>query len=235
MARQKDPNKEPGRIRQMWDVLQMTRRYDPSVTWLLALVAILPILAAIALAFWLAPPQDNVIGFVLYVLVGLMVAVLLFLIVLSRRAERAAYSQIEGQPGAVGAVLKSSLRGGWIGSEMPISVSPRTQDAVYRAVGRGGVVLIGEGPKSRTKRMLEDERRAAVRFLQNVPVHFIYVGPDEDSTALYKLPRAIRSHRGALRKAEVMEVNNRLKSLGKNNLPIPKGIDPARVRAPRPR
>jgi len=236
MARRiKDPNKEPGRIKQMWDVLQMTRRYDKSATPILALVVVAPIALALILGFLLAPPADNVIGFILYVVIGVMAAILLFLIVLGRRAEKAAYSQIAGQPGAVGAVLKSSLRGGWIASEMPVSVSPKTQDAVYRAVGRAGVVLIGEGPKSRTQRMLEDERRSVTRFLANVPVNFVYVGSDEDSTPLHKLPTKLRRFKPALRKAEVLAVSNRLKSLGKNNLPIPKGVDPLRARAPRPR
>jgi hypothetical protein len=236
MARRiKDPNKEPGRIKQMWDVLQMTRRYDKAVTPLLALVTVGPIVLALVLGFLLAPPADNVIGFVLYVVIGIMAGILLFLIVLGRRAEKAAYSQIEGQPGAVGAVLKSSLRGGWIASEMPVSVSPKTQDAVYRAVGRAGVVLIGEGPRSRTQRMLEDERRSVTRFLANVPVNFVYVGSDPDSTPLHKLPTKLRRFKPALRKAEVLAVSNRLKSLGKNNLPIPKGVDPLRARAPRPR
>lgn len=235
MARTKDPNKEPGRIRQMWDVLKMTRRYDPSVVWLLALVVVVPIAAGLVLGFLLAPPATNVLGFVLYVIIGLMAAVLLFLVVLGRRAEKAAYSQIEGQPGAVGAVLKSSLRGGWIASEMPVTVSPKTQDAVYRAVGRGGVVIIGEGPKSRTQRMVEDERRSVARFLPNVPVSFLFVGPDADATPLHRLPAKIRRTKPVLRKQEVLAVSNRLKSLGKNNLPIPKGIDPMRARAPRPR
>jgi hypothetical protein len=233
--RKKDPNKEPGRVRQMWDVLQMTRRYDHSVTWLLALVTLGPIALGIVLAFWFTPPGDNILGFVLFILIGLLAGVLLFLVVLGRRAEKAAYSQIAGQPGAVGAVLKSSLRGGWVASEMPITVSPKTQDAVYRAVGRGGVVLIGEGPRSRTQRMLEEERRSVVRFLANVPVNFVYVGPDPDSTPLHKLPSTLRKFKPALRKAEVLAVSNRLKSLGKNNLPIPKGVDPLRARAPRPR
>jgi hypothetical protein len=233
MAREKDPNKEPGRIRQMWDVLQMTRRHDPAVTWILALVVVVPIAAGVVLALLLS--SENILGFVLYVVVGVLAGVLLFLIVLGRRAERAAYSQIAGQPGAVGAVLKASLRGGWIGTEVPVKVSPRTQDAVYRAVGRGGVVLIGEGPRSRTQRMLEDEGRAVSRFLANVPVSYLYVGPDPESTPLHRLPAAIRRHRGALRKQEVLAVSNRLTSLGKNQLPIPKGIDPTRVRAPRPR
>jgi len=118
---------------------------------------------------------------------------------------------------------------------MPVSVSPKTQDAVYRAVGRGGVALIGEGPKSRTQRMLEDERRNIVRILPNVPVTFLYVGPDADSLPLYKLPTRLRSIKSALRKPEILAVSNRLNSLGRNNLPIPKGMDPSKVRAPRPR
>src|SRR5690606_27872 len=120
----------------------------------------------------------NIFGLILWIISGLLAGLLVFLIVLSRKAERAAYSQIKGQPGAVGAVLKSSLRRGWTASEIPVAVSPRTQDAVYRAVGRGGIALIGEGPKSRTTRMLEEERRKVARVAPNVPIHIIHVGPD---------------------------------------------------------
>jgi len=236
MARRiKDPNKEPGRIKQMWDVLQMTRRYDKSATPILALVVVAPIALALILGFLLAPPADNVIGFILYVVIGVMAAILLFLIVLGRRAEKAAYSQIAGQPGAVGAVLKSSLRRGWAASEMPVAVSPKTQDAVYRAVGKGGIVLIGEGPRSRTQRMLDDERRSVVRMLPNVPVNFLYVGPDEESVPLHKLAGRLNKFKTVLRKQEILAVSNRLNSLGKNQLPIPKGIDPFKVRSARPR
>ena len=35
MARPSTPEKEPGRIVQMWQVFKMTRRYDPAITWLL--------------------------------------------------------------------------------------------------------------------------------------------------------------------------------------------------------
>ncbi len=237
MARTKDstpkPPKEPGRLKQMYQVLKMTMRYDKLAVWFLLLGFLLPVLAGLVLALLLSP--DQVFGFVLYVITGVLGGVLGFLIVLGRRAEKAAYSQIEGQPGAVGAVLKSSLRRGWTASEMPVAVSPKTQDAVYRAVGRGGVALIGEGPKSRTQRMLEDERRVITRILPNVPVSFLYVGPDADSIPLYKLPTKLRSLKPALRKPEILAVSNRLNSLGKNGLPIPKGIDPMKVRAARPR
>lgn len=227
------PPKEPGRLKQMYDVFNMTRRYDKLAIWWFLLAFLGPVLAGLILAVLLSP--DQILGFVLYIIAGVLGGVLVFLIVLGRRAEKAAYSQIAGQPGAVGAVLKSSLRRGWTASEMPVSVSPKTQDAVYRAVGRGGVALIGEGPRSRTQRMLEDERKVVTRILPNVPVSFLYVGPDADSVPLYKLASKLRTLKPALRKPEILAVSNRLNSLGKNGLPIPKGVDPYKVRAPRPR
>jgi len=133
-------------------------------------------------------------------------------------------------------VLKSSLRRAWQASEMPITVSPKTQDAVYRAVGKPGVVIIGEGPASRTRRMMEDERRNVSRIVPNVPVHFLHVGPDADSVKLENLARTLNKLKKSLTKAEVFAVNNRLTSLSKSNpLPIPKGIDPLKARAPKPR
>lgn len=225
--------KEPGRLKQMYQVFRMTIRYDKLAIWMLLLAFLLPVLAGILLAVFLS--GDNILGLVLYIIAGVLGGLLVFLIVLGRRAERAAYSQIEGQAGAVGAVLKNSLRRGWTASEMPVVVSPRTQDAVYRAVGRGGVALIGEGPRSRTQHMLDEQKKAVARILPNVPIHYVYVGPDAESTPLHKLPSTLQSFKRALRKPEVLAVSNRLNSLGKNGMPIPKGIDPTKVRAPRPR
>lgn len=238
MARRKDTApkapKEPGRLKQMYQVFQMTRRYDPSSVWWMLLAFILPV--AVVTVAGILISGGNVFGLVLWIISGLLAGVLAFLIVLSRRAEKAAYSQISGQPGAVGAVLKSSLRRGWTASEMPVAVSPRTQDAVYRAVGRGGVALIGEGPRSRTTRMIDDERRKVARILPNVPINVIHVGPDADSVPLHKIARTLGGYKKQLSKAEVYAVNNRVTSLSsKGGLAIPKGIDPTKVRAPRPR
>lgn len=227
--------KEPGRIKQMWQVYQMTRRHDPLVTWFMILGFVLPVAAAIILAVLLS--AGNVIGIILYSITGLLGGILAVMIILGRRAERAAYSQIEGKPGAVGSVLKTSLRRSWIGSEMPVNVSPRTQDAVYRAVGRGGVVLIGEGPRSRTEPMLAKERANVNRIVPKVPVTFMYVGPDAGSTPLHRIVPTLSKLKRSLNKAEVHAVSSRLASLsrGPGNIGIPKGIDPTKVRAPRPR
>lgn len=232
-SRADKPTKEPGRLRQMVDVFKMTRRLDPNSVWWMLLAFIVPVLAGVALAVFLG---DNVIATVLYIVSGVLGGVLLFMIVLGRKAERAAYTNIAGQPGAVGAVLKNGLRRGWTGNEMPVNVSPRTQDAVYRAVGRGGIALIAEGPRSRTQRMLEEERRSVARIVPNVPITFLYVGPDLDATPLHKVPSTLRKLKSALRKGEIIAVTNRLNSLGRSAaVPIPKGIDPTKVRMPRPR
>lgn len=227
------PPKEPGRLKQMFQVFQMTRRQDPTAIWWMALAFSAPILLGIVAGLILS--GDAPIGFVLWIVAGVLAGVLFFLIVLGRLAEKAAYAQIDGQPGAVGAVLKSSLRRGWMASEMPVAVSPKTQDAVYRAVGHGGVVLIGEGPKSRTQKMLEEERRRITRILPNVAVNFLHVGPDDDAVPLHKLAGRMAKFKRTLNKSEVYAVSNRLSSLGKNQLPIPKGVDPLKARAPRPR
>lgn len=231
MAREKK-NKGPGRIAQMWQVFQMTRRYDKSVTWVLLLSFVGPTVVGVAIG--LVIDASNWITIVLWSLIGIMAGVLLGLIVLGRKAEKAAYSQIEGQPGAVGAVIKSVVKRGWIANDMPVAVNAKTKDAVYRCVGRGGIVLIAEGPVSRTQRMVDDERRKVSKIVPNVAITVINVGPDADSTKLHKLGWKMTKIRHALTKNEVYVVNNRLSSLG-TNVPIPKGIDPYKVRPSRAR
>ena len=224
--------REPGRIRTMWRIFQMTRKQDRVALPLMIGAALLPIAAAIVLALVVAP--GDVLFTVLWIVSGVLVGLMLLMLTLTWRAEKLAFSQIEGKPGAVGAVLSNGLRGSWQSSEMPVAVNTKTQDAVYRAVGRGGVVLIAEGPASRTKRMLEDERRKVSRILPNVPVTFVNVGPDEDSVPLHKVPRTLAKTKKVLTKAEVLAVKNRLASLN-TSLPIPKGVDPFKVRPQRSR
>ncbi|TFC96861.1 MULTISPECIES: DUF4191 domain-containing protein [Cryobacterium] len=234
MARSKDktprPPKQPGRLKQMWQVFQMTRRYDSKIVLFMILGFVVPVTVSVGLALILSP--GNVLNLVLWAISGVLAGILAMLIILGRRAEKAAYSQIEGQPGAVGAVLRSSLKRGWVGSEMPVAVNGKTQDAVYRAVGRGGVVLISEGPRTRTARMLEEERRMVARLGGNIAITVISVGPDTDAVPLHKLARRLTRIKPTLTKAEVLAVNNRLNSMTKK-LPIPKGVDPMKARPQR--
>ena len=210
---------------QVWQAYRMTRKQDPAVTWLM-LGAFVGVLAVAVLIGVLWGP------WVYTLLLGLPFALLAAMFILARRAETAAYSQIEGQPGAARAAL-GTIRRGWNFPDDPVAVDPRTQDLVFRGVGRPGVVLIGEGPAHRIGRLLESERKRTARLLPNVPIHLLQVGADEGQVPLKKLPRTVQKLKPTLTKQEVGEVIKRLNALGAVRLPVPKGIDPMRARPDR--
>jgi hypothetical protein len=204
----------------------MTRKVDPTLVWWMLLAFLVPVLIGIVLAIVVG---GSVLGAILWVVVGVAAGFLVALIVMNRRAERAAYARMEGQQGAVGAVLRATLRRGWRGSEIPVAVSPRSRDAVYRAVGRPGVVLIAEGPKGRTQRLVDEERRKVLRVAPNTPISVLRVGGDEGSIRLGQINRSLARLKPKLTRAEVLAVSNRLESLA-GGVPVPKGIDPTRTR-----
>lgn len=226
-----DKAKEPGRFKTMWQVFQMTRKLDSLALplMILAFLAPIAIVTVLTLVF-----TDSLFLQILWIVSAVVIGLLLALIIMGRRAESAAMKQMEGRPGAVGSVLKNGLRGAWQTSEMPVAVNPKTQEAVYRAIGRPGIILIAEGAESRTKKMVVDEQRKVGRIVPNVPVRVLQVGPDSEVT-LSKLTKTMRKLPRKISKPEVIQVTNRLASMGNLNLPIPKGVDPRKVRAGRPR
>lgn len=236
MAAEKAKPKRNGRIKQMIEIYRTTRVRDKGLTPALLVSFIVPVLVAVALA-WVLP--GSWLNWIVWPLSGLMVGVLLVMIVLGRRAEKSAYQQIEGRPGAVGAVISSALRRSWRGSEVPVAMN-RNQDAVYRVVGRGGVVLISEGSRSGTKALAAGEERKIKRAMKNVEVVHLYVGPDLDTDGklgvpLHKLSKTLTKLKSKLSRGEVAAVYNRLSSLQAAPVGIPKGMDPNRVRPQRPR
>lgn len=233
MAKEKKPKKqrEPGRIKQMVQVYKTTRVDDKLLTPYMLLGFLVPIIVALVLAYVL---PGNWFAWVLWPLTGVLAGLLIAMIVLGRRAEAVAYTKIEGRPGAVGAVVQSALRRSWRGSEVPVAMT-RQQDAVYRVIGRGGIVLISEGSAQRTRRIAQDEERKLRRAISNVQITHLYVGPDEGGVPLARLTKALQKIKPALNRREIVAVYNRLSSLQQSPVGIPKGIDPNRVRAPRPR
>lgn len=216
--------KKPNSFQQMLQVFQMTRRADPNVVWLMALV----FLVVVGLGVLVGALLEN---WITGLIVGILLGVLGAIFILSRRAERAAFSQIEGQPGAAGAAL-NTLRRGWIIEEQPVAMNPRTQDLVFRAVGRPGVVLVSEGPTQRVRPLVESERKRLARVLPNVPITVIESGREEGQTSIDKVAKRMQKLKAELTKTEVQAINKRLASLGPR-LPIPKGIDPTRIRPDR--
>lgn len=217
--------KAQGQLAQMWTVYKMTAQYDKtSVLW--ASLGFLTVLGAFVGFSALAFP-GNIVNLIIFIVLGVMFGIIAAMVVMGRKAERAAYARISGQLGAVGAVL-ANLRKGWRSAEMPVAVNPRSQDAVYRAIGPGGVVLVGEGARTRVKVLLEDERRKVNRVAPGAPVSFVYVTNDSEATALEDLSRELYKMKKSLSRGEIGVVAKRLESLGLN-IPIPKGIDPSKL------
>jgi hypothetical protein len=212
----------------------MTRKADKALVPILIVAFVVPVVLGIVLPLTVIP--SGIFGLVLWIITGVLGGVLLALVILGNRAETMAYKQIEGQSGAVGAVLQNGLRRAWQAQEYPVAVNPRTRDAVYRAVGKCGVVLISEGSKTRAQKLINDERRHVQRAVPQVTIHVLHVGPEEDAVSLKGLRKAMNKLKKELNKAEVLAVANRLESLKKpGDMPIPKGIDPYKMRAPKPR
>jgi uncharacterized membrane protein YeaQ/YmgE (transglycosylase-associated protein family) len=223
-------NKKPGVFKQLSQVYKMTAKGDKNaVWWALLAVAIGVLLGAIA---GLTLGLGNPVGMIVWIITGTLLGVLSGMIVMSRRAEKVAYSQIEGQQGAVGAVLAQVLKRGWSGSEMPVAVNPRSRDAVYRAIGPGGVVLIGEGHRARVQQMLDDERKRVSRAVPGAPIEFFYVTGQEGDVPLAKLGSKLYRLKRVMNRSEISAVSKRLSALS-SSLPIPKGIDPTRIRSQR--
>jgi F0F1-type ATP synthase assembly protein I len=216
--------KKPSRLKQINEVFQMTRRHDPMVVWLM----LLSFLGVVAVSFLVGYLLENwITGLIIGIPLGLLAATL----ILSRRAERAAFAQIENQPGASGAAL-GTLKRGWITEDQPVAVNPRTQDAVFRAIGRPGVVLVSEGPTPRVRPLVDAERKRLARILPNVTVHVIESGRGEGQVPLSQVAKKMNKLDKELTKLEVSAVAKRISSLG-NRLPIPKGIDPYKARPDR--
>lgn len=148
----------------------------------------------------------------------------------SRRAMRAAYTQIEGQPGAAAAVIQSLRGGNWLVT--PGVAVNRSQDIVHRVVGKPGVILVSEGPTTRVVPMLASERKRTARWLPEIPIYEIQVGNDEGQVPLTRLQKSLSKLPRNLRGGEVTEVRRKLDALGNaaTSMPIPKGPVPTSAR-----
>ena len=224
----KNENKEPGQIAQIIMVLKRTIELDRKNLWIIlgSVLAVLGTGIGFAVSFFAA--GNPITGF-LFIILTLLGTFIVFSLVLSRRAEKAAYGSWEGQLGAVGAVLQTVLRRNWRGSEQPVAVNPRSRDAVYRIVGPAGIVLVGEGHQTGSQVLADAERKKLAKIAPGVTVHTLFVTESTHAVKLADLRKSIKKLPKVLKRAEISVVAARLTALG-INLPIPKGIDPRRAR-----
>jgi hypothetical protein len=209
--------------KQIAQVYKMVSSQQPLI-WLWMTAIFVGIVGIGLLIGWL---WGNRVGYMAFLStpIGLLAATMF----LARRAEATAYARIEGQPGATASAL-GTIRRGWTIDQEPIAADPRTMDMVFRAVGRAGIVLIGEGNPNKLRNMLKKERQRHARIAPGVPITELSVGRAEGQVPLAKLVKKLRRLKPALNKAALAEVNRRVRSMGGMKLPVPKGIDPLKAR-----
>ncbi|MDX6287869.1 MAG: hypothetical protein QOG53_3354 [Frankiales bacterium] len=195
----------------------MARRHDK---WLVPLIIITPIVVLggfIALSLF-------VIGHIIYVsLIAVLFAFLATLVVFGRRATAAAYVEVEGRPGAAAGVLQG-LRGAW--RVQPAVAITRNQDFVHRAIGRPGVVLVGEGAPHRVGQLLVQEKRRVSRAVPEIPIYEVNVGDADGQVSIRKLQAHMNKLPRNMKPAKVRELDSRLRALGASQPPLPKGPIP---------
>jgi len=234
-SRSSAPEKRPGFFRQIRSLISFTRDVYAWAPWVLLAIVVVGTGIGVLVGFFVPPVA--IWSIILWGVTGVMFGLLAAMMVLTRLSTRAMYKKIDGMPGAAGHVLSTSLGRRWVASDTPVGVNPRTQDAVYRVVGRGGVVIVGEGAAGRLTRLINDERVKVQRVASGVPVHVLHVGHGDGDVPISKLAATIKALPKKVDRATMAAVVKRIDSVSQSvtSLPIPKGIDPTKARAPRPR
>jgi len=160
-----------------------------------------------------------------------LLLVLAVLTLLIRRIDKAVFNQAEGTPGGSVAALRS-IRRGWKFEEEPIEMGSKGKGLVFIGVGKGGVALIAEGGQAAV-RPLQATRARLRKIVPGAPILEFHVGPGPQGLSLRQLVKAIKKSKKLLSKRERSAIETRLHALGTMNLPIPKGLDPSKVRPDR--
>ena len=160
---------------------------------------------------------------------GLLLAVLATMAVYVRRANAAVFARIDGQLGAAPTVMEQ-LRG-W--TVTPAVAASSKQAFVHLVVGRGGIVLVGEGQPNRLGGLLQAERRKLARVVPDVPVTEIVVGHEEGQVPLRKLNGRISRSKRVLDNRQLGQVTKRLRAYGGQTMTGPRGYVPRGGRVPR--
>jgi len=215
------------RRKQLAQTYRMARKTDRRLgLWILLAFVLAGALGFFAFYFLPGP------GLVWGIIGGLLFGLLGGLITFGRRAQRAAYLQMEGQPGAAAAAL-GMLRRGW---KLDAAIGfTKQQDVVHRVVGPPGIVLVGEGSSARVRQLLINERRKHERVAAETPIHELICGNGEGEVPLPKLARHVSKLGRSIKPAEMTDLLYRIRALDANrsNIPLPKGPVPTSMKGHR--
>jgi hypothetical protein len=216
---------------QIMQTYQMAKRTDRHLG--LIILGVFVVGAAVGFGLMWLLPGSGVLSLVISIIGALLIGALCALLVFGRRAQRAAYQQMEGQPAAAAGALQM-LRRGW--KVDPVVGFTKQQDVVHRVVGPPGIVLVGEGSSpNRVRQLLATERKKHERVAYEVPIHEIVAGRGEGEVPLPKLVRHVQKLGRSVKPAEMTDILQRLKALDaqRGKLPLPKGPVPTSMKGMR--
>ncbi|WP_017935168.1 DUF4191 domain-containing protein [Nocardioides sp. Iso805N] len=227
---QLDPS-SMSRRQQILETYRMTKQADPAVgLWVGGTFVVGAVVGGVL--FWLLP-ANGLLGIIFTVVGAVLFGVVAALLLFSRRAQRAAYNRIEGQPGAAAAAL-NMLRRGW--TVTPAVGFNKNQDVVHRVVGPPGIVLVAEGTSpARVRALLATERTKHQRVLPDTPLTEVVAGNGEGEIPLPKLVSHVSRLKRQVKPAEITDILYRLKALDaqRGTLPLPKGPVPTNMKGQR--
>lgn len=221
------PNEKMSRRKQLVQTYKMAKKTDTKLgLWMIG-AFIVGAAVGFGLFYFLPGPiwLFPVIG-------GLLIGLLFMMIIFGRRAQRAAYHQMDGQKGAAAAAL-NMLRRGW--KTDPAIAFTKQQDVVHRVIGPPGIVLVGEGSHARVRQLLINERRKHERVASETPIHEVICGNGEDEVPLPKLVKHVSKLGRNIKGPQMTDLLHRIKALDANrsNIPLPKGPVPTSMKGQR--
>jgi hypothetical protein len=218
------------RLKQIGQVFSFTAKQDKWFVPLLAAAVLIP--AALTVLVVLLG-----LGLV-WIPVGVMVALLLALVVLNLRSNAAMMNAAEGQPGAAASIVEN-MRGDW---RVRAAASSTTQfDMVHIVIGRPGVILLGEGQAQRVRGLLGQEKRRLSKVIGNAPLYDYMIGTGDGELSIRKLRTTMMKLPRNLTGKDVNALDKRLAALmARPQMPkgaIPKNMRPSKgaFRQQRPR
>ena len=192
-----------GQWRQIREMYKLTTSENPRFAWMLAGGFLAPVAVFTVVGLFVSP---LLVWTMLGITLGMVVALMLF----NREIKRATFSRVEGQTGSAQVALEM-LPKGW--TSTPAINATREFDVVHRAVGPAGVVLVGEGNPRRVRQMLATESKRHATAAHNLTVLTLVMGEGEGEVPLTKLTDHIRKLPKNYDKAQVEDINRRVRAL----------------------
>ena len=206
--------------KQIWQTYKVTAESDPQLNWWLlggfGGTVVLSLILGIVLGTWW-----------MWLLLGVMGGLTLALWLLLDRAKKATFVRYAGQPGSAEVALSMLDKKKWFYT--PVITATRQLDVVHRAVGPGGIVLVGEGTPSRVRALLASEAKKHEQVAYGVGVTTILMGDGEGQVPLSKLANHLKKLPKKLEASQVTDVKARLRALdaARPKVPIPRGPLPS--------